>query len=115
MLQKDSFAFILMILGLNNRGQAFKLLSRGTRVLNDVVALYSAILKNYYAVGILGDIRLVRDHRYRYSAFAVEVLENVHHFDRRPAIEVSCRLICQDYRGPVHQGPCDCDPLLLSS
>src|ERR1041384_4796058 len=64
------------------------------------------------AAGVLRDVGLV-GHQDDGDALLVQRLEQRHHLDRGPAVEVAGRLVRQQNRGAGDQRPRDRDPLLL--
>jgi hypothetical protein len=49
------------------------------------------------------------------QSLVIQILEYLHDLDRCPAVEISCRLIRQQDRRPIHQGASDGHTLLLTS
>src|SRR5256714_13613971 len=62
-----------------------------------------AVLEDDDAVGVAGDVRLVRDEDECYPAHAVESLENLHHLDGGARIQITRRLVGEYERGVVDE------------
>src|SRR2546426_10759843 len=112
MSEADSF-FVLLVL--DNGRHSLKLIARRAWILYRLVALDPAILKDYYALGILRDIRLVSNQGDGDAVLAIEKLKYVHHFDRGAAVKVSGRFVRQDDCRLINQSAGDRDALLLSA
>src|SRR5438093_4270746 len=66
----------------------------------------AAIAKLNNPIRVLGNVGLVRHYDDGEVSVPVEALENLHHFDRSPAIQCPRRLIGKNERGIVHQSAC---------
>ena len=75
----------------------------------------AAIAKLDDALGVLRNVRLMRDDDDRQVPLTIEPLKNFHHFDGRARIERAGRLIRQNERRIVHQRARQSDTLLLAS
>ena len=64
---------------------------------------------------VLGDVHLVGDEDDGDAALDVEALEDAHHLDAGPRVEVAGRLVGQDDRGLVDQRARDRHALLLAA
>src|SRR5947209_5829578 len=80
-----------------------------------VIPPYPTVLEDDDAVGVPGDVRLVRDEDERYPALAVEALENLHDLDRGARIKIPRRLVGEDERRVVDECARDRHALLLSA
>src|SRR5947207_14236453 len=77
------------------RGNSFQLAGGIKPVVHRGVLLHEAIFHDDVAARVRGDVRLVRHHDDG-DALLVQALENLHHLDARPAVEISGRLIRED-------------------
>src|SRR5665213_3292520 len=62
-----------------------------------------AVAERHDARAVLGDVHFVRDEQHRDAGFAVQRLENVHHFDAGPRVEVPGRFVRQQNRRRIDQ------------
>src|SRR5919201_6764846 len=65
--------------------------------------------------GVLRDIGLVRDEHDRDAALDVQPLEDAHHLDARPRIQIASRLVGEQQRRVVHQRARNRNALLLAA
>jgi len=79
------------------------------------VAMDAAIPKLDDALGVLRNIRFMRDNDDCQVSLTIEPLKNLHDFDRRPRIEGARRLVRQYQRWIVHQSAGQRDTLLLTT
>ncbi len=80
-----------------------------------IVLLDLSVLKNDDALGVLRDVRFVRDQHERDAAFAIQPLKYLHHFNRSARIEIAGRLVRQNQCRIVDQRARDRDALLLAA
>ena len=66
------------------------------------------------SIGIAGDVHLVGDKDYG-RAFVVDLLKELHYLSGFPGVEVSCRLIREDYRRLHDERAGDSDSLHLTA
>ena len=67
------------------------------------------------ARAVLGDVVLVRDQEHGDAALEVEPLEDAHHLDAGPRVEVAGRLVGEENRRVRDQRARDGDALLLAA
>ena len=67
------------------------------------------------ARAIFGDLRFVRDQDDGDAAILLQPLEDVHHLDTGPAVQVPGRLVGEQNRRIVQERTGDCDALLLAA
>ena len=73
------------------------------------------VAERHDARAVLGDVHLVRDQHHGDAALLVQALEDPHHFDAGPRVEVPGRLVREQDRRVVDQRAGDRDALLLSA
>ena len=78
------------------------------------IALYLSVAQPYDPSGIICNILFMRYYNHGIAAF-IDLLEQLHYIYRRFGVEVSCRLICQNYGRLVYQRPRNCHSLPLSA
>src|SRR5579864_4747879 len=106
--------FELMVMALHGR-QHGQLAHRQALAIVGTVRDDLAVLERDDPRSVLGDLRLVRNEDDRDAALLFEPLENVHHFDAGPAVEIARRLVREKNRGIVQERARDGDPLLLTA
>jgi hypothetical protein len=82
--------------------------------LGTVVARDQAVPQHYHPLGMRGDVRLVGDHDDRLT-FRGKPLEHPHDFFRGGRVEVTGRLVGQEYRWPVDESARNRNALTLSA
>src|SRR5664279_3974506 len=95
-------------------GHGLQHFARNLRIGDDFVSPDLAVAKYNFTLGKLSDIRLVR-HKNNRQSIRVQSLEQLHHFDGSPAVQVSRGFISQEQERPVRECSRDCDSLLLAS
>jgi len=64
---------------------------------------------------VFRDVHFVRHEQNGEPALGIEPLKDLHHFDARAGIEISCGFVGQQQDRIIDQGARDCDTLLLSA
>src|SRR5229473_1973858 len=91
------------------------LISVSTRCgLSSFVPIDAAVKDMQNAVGVRGDIWLVGDQDNGVS-LAVKLIEEAHYLLRSLGVEVSGRLVGQQYRRIIHESSRDCHALALTT
>src|ERR1035437_4009796 len=76
------------------RGHGLQHFARNLRIRDDFVSPDLAVAKYDFALGKLSDIRLMR-HQNNRQSIRIQSLEQLHHFDGSPAVQVSRGFISQ--------------------
>ena len=79
------------------------------------VALHPSVAKHDHAMGVARDIFLVGHQQDRQAPLLVEALEDLHNLNAGSLIEISGRLVGEQNRWIVDQGPRDRHALLLTA
>src|SRR5450759_4409075 len=95
-------------------GHGLQYLARDLRNRDDLVSPDLAVAKYNFTLGKLSDIRLMR-HKNNRQSIRIQSLEQLHHFDGSPAVQVSRGFVSQQQQRFVRECSRDCDSLLLAS
>src|SRR5258705_13934259 len=88
---------------------------RDAAALDGAVVGHQSVAERNHARAVFGDVRLVRHEDDGDAALDVEALEDAHHLEARLRVEIAGRLVGEQQRRVVHQGPRDGDTLLLAA
>src|ERR1039458_8296931 len=97
-----------------DRGHGLQYLARNLRIRDDLVSPDLAVAKYNFTLGKLSDVRLMR-HKNNRQSIRIQSLEQLHHFDGSPAVQVSRWFISQEQKRSIRECSRDGNSLLLAS